>query len=101
YDEAPYDRVKQAGLKRDYVLRETKRAREGLQGAETLLLPGIDIDIPTAAGAAHSTPEDVAAAVRQAFHGGADGVILSRKYSEMRLANLSAAGAALRELGVG
>jgi ABC-type glycerol-3-phosphate transport system substrate-binding protein len=34
-----------------------------------------------------------------AFRGGARGVILSRKYSEMRLANLSGAGAALRELG--
>ena len=29
---------------------------------------------------------------------GAPGVILSRKYSEMKLANLSAAGEALREL---
>lgn len=101
YDEAPYDQVRRAGLKRDYVLRETKRAREGLQGATTLLLPGIDVDIPTGAAEAHSTPEDVADAVRQAFQGGADGIILSRKYSEMRLANLSAAGAAIRELGLG
>jgi len=35
-----------------------------------------------------------------AFTGGADGVILSRKYSEMRLENLRAAGAALREMGI-
>jgi hypothetical protein len=34
-----------------------------------------------------------------AFHAGADGVILSRKYSEMHLSNLGAAGAAIRELG--
>ena len=33
-----------------------------------------------------------------AFHAGAPGVILSRKYSEMRLANLSGAGEAIREL---
>jgi len=38
--------------------------------------------------------------VKAAFRGGADGVILSRKYSEMRLANLSGAGAGLREAGV-
>ena len=35
-------------------------------------------------------------AVRAALGAGADGVILSRKYSEMRLANLRAAGEALR-----
>ena len=38
-------------------------------------------------------------AVLAAFHGGADGVILSRKYSEMKLANLGGAGDAIKELG--
>ena len=33
-----------------------------------------------------------------ALTAGAPGVILSRKYSEMRLANLSAVGEALRDL---
>ena len=37
-------------------------------------------------------------AVLAAFRAGAPGVILSRKYSEMRLANLSGAGDAIREL---
>jgi hypothetical protein len=37
--------------------------------------------------------------VLAAFRGGADGVLLSRKYSEMRLANLSGAGDAIRQLG--
>ena len=37
------------------------------------------------------------AATMAAFKGGADGVILSRKYSEMWLANLSAAGKAIRD----
>ena len=36
--------------------------------------------------------------VLAAFRAGADGVILSRKYSEMHLSNLGAAGAAIREL---
>jgi hypothetical protein len=36
--------------------------------------------------------------VQAAFDGGAHGVILSRKYSEMRLAHLRAAGKAIREL---
>jgi hypothetical protein len=39
---------------------------------------------------------DVRDAVEAAFRAGAEGVILSRKYSEMRLANLSAAGEGLR-----
>lgn len=100
YDEAPYERVRKSGLKNDYVYREAKRAAEALQGTKTLLIPGIDIDIPTGAEDSRSTPEDVNAAVKQAFRAGAHGVILSRKYSEMRLANLSAAGAAVRELGL-
>jgi hypothetical protein len=37
-------------------------------------------------------------AVMAAFEAGAPGVILSRKYSEMRLVNLSGAGDAIREL---
>jgi len=36
--------------------------------------------------------------VLAAFRGEADGVILSRKYSEMKLENLRGAGAALKEL---
>jgi hypothetical protein len=74
------------------VYRETVRAKKGLEGSKTLLWPGIDIDIPTAAGHSKSTPEGTRKAVLAAFRGGADGVILSRKYSEMRLANLSGAG---------
>ena len=35
-----------------------------------------------------------------AFEGGAHGVILSRKYSEMRTGNLRAAGRALRALNL-
>jgi len=37
-------------------------------------------------------------AVLAALRAGAPGVILSRKYSEMRLADLSGAGDAIREL---
>jgi hypothetical protein len=35
-----------------------------------------------------------------AFKAGAQGVILSRKYSEMRLANLSGGGAAVTEFNL-
>jgi hypothetical protein len=88
----------ETGFSADYVFRETKRAKEGLAGTKTKLWPGIDIDIPTAAGSAKCTPEGTRAVVEAAFRGGADGVLLSRKYSEMKLADLRGAGAAIREL---
>jgi len=60
--------------------------------------PGIDIDIPTAATSKKTQPDDVYRAVKAAFEGGAHGVLLSRKYSEMRLDNIRGAGRAVREL---
>ncbi len=59
--------------------------------------PGIEIDIPTGEKEKKTTPEDVYQAVKATFDGGAHGIILSRKYSEMRLDNLRAAGRAIRE----
>jgi hypothetical protein len=99
YREKPYEQIPSAGFSSDYVLRETERARRSLQGAATLLWPGIDIDIPTAPEHSKCTPEGTRQAVLAAFRAGADGVILSRKYSEMHLSNLGAAGAAIRGLG--
>ena len=91
--------IPKTGLSADYVFREAQRARAALAGTKTQLWPGIDIDIPTAAGSAKSTPEGTRDAVLAAFRAGSDGVILSRKYSEMRLANLRGAGAAVRGNG--
>jgi hypothetical protein len=59
--------------------------------------PGIEIDLPTGEHEKKSTPDDVYAAVRAALESGAHGIILSRKYSEMRLENLRAAGRAIRQ----
>jgi hypothetical protein len=68
-----------------------------LAGTKTLLWPGIDIDIPTQKDNSRCSPESVRDATLAAFQGGADGVILSRKYSEMMtLVNLRGAGAAVR-----
>jgi hypothetical protein len=99
YHEKPYEQIPSTGFSSDYVWRETQRARRGLEGAATLLWPGIDIDIPTAPEHSKCTPEGTKQAVLAAFRAGADGVILSRKYSEMHLSNLGAAGAAIKELG--
>lgn len=97
--EKPLAEIPRTGLSADYVFREAQRARAALAevNAKTQLWPGIDIDIPTAATSSKSTPASTAAAVTAALRAGADGVILSRKYSEMRLENLRAAGAAARQ----
>ena len=123
--EATLDRLPTAGLSSDYVFRETRRALADVQAARVtmpgpntdlagpaseqdvpgqpegmLIYPGIDIDIPTEKGEKKTQPEDVRGAVKAAFNAGAPGIILSRKYSEMRLENLSGAGAALKDLGI-
>jgi len=89
--------IPKTGLSADYVYREAKRARTALNGTKTQLWPGIDIDIPTNAANSKSTPEGTRDAVAAALRAGADGVLLSRKYSEMKLANLRGAGAAIRQ----
>src|SRR5690348_6047290 len=96
--EGSYDQIPHTGLSPDYVSRETKRALEGVAGTNTLIQHGIDIDIPTEPVNSKCTPQSVKQAVLAALRGGAPGVILSRKYAEMRLANLGSAGDAIREL---
>jgi hypothetical protein len=92
--------IPKAGFSSNYVYQEAKRAREALNRTKTQLWPGIDIDIPTAASSSKSTPAGTKNAVLAAFQAGSDGVILSRKYSEIKLANLRGAGEAIRELGI-
>jgi len=86
-----------AGLPASYVKNETARALAG-SGSKMKIWPGIDVDIPTAATSKKTQPQDVYDAVKAAFDGGAHGVLLSRKYSEMRLDNIRAAGRAVRDL---
>ena len=97
YQERGLAEIPFTGLTSDYVYRETKRAFEDLQGTKTLLWPGIDIDIPTEPSHSRCTPDGVRDAVLAAFRGGAGGVLLSRKYSEMKLANLRGAGDAVKQ----
>jgi len=100
YKERGYDEIAFTGLSSDYVYRETKRAVEGVVGKKTEIWPGIDIDIPTASNHSKCTPQGTKDAVTAAFRAGAQGVILSRKYSEMKLDNLAGAGAAAHDLGL-
>jgi len=100
YNEAPYDRLAETGFSAEYVARETRRSVAAVTGHPVQMWPGVDIDVPVGAGESHCTPDGVAAAVKAAFQGGAEGIILSRNYVEMKPENLSGAGKALRELGV-
>jgi hypothetical protein len=98
YQERPLNEIPASGLSADYVARETRRAL-ATTGANTAVWPGIDVDVPTAKNEKQTAPEDVYQAVSAALQAGAPGLILSRKYSEMKLANLGAAGRAVRQFG--
>jgi hypothetical protein len=91
-NEAELGDLAAAGLSADYVFRETQRALNGVQG-KCKILPGIEIGI----GSRKATPQETYDATFAAFKAGAQGIILSRKYSEMMLANLEAAGRAVRD----
>lgn len=95
-NEAALDKLAATGLSPDYIFRETQRAMAGVKG-QCKILPGIDIGIPTGRNSRKASADDTYAATAAGLKAGADGVILSRKYSEMRLANLAAAGRAARE----
>ena len=98
--EVPYDKLAATGFSADYVEREVRRVVESVAGHPVQIWPGVDIDVPVSAGESHCTPESVGLAVKAAFKGGAQGIILSRNYTEMKPENLSGAGAALKELGI-
>ena len=125
YDETELKQLPRTGFSAEYVRREAARARASA-GPDTRIYPGIDIDIPvghtqeaaadrakrfesvtglntdtsTGDDLTRCTPASVRAAVVAAFEGGADGVVLSRKYSEMFLPNLSGVGQALDDLSL-
>ncbi len=92
--EAPLADLPTTGFSADYIARETRRTRAGV-GDGVKIYPGIDVDIPTDADHTKCTRTGVRDAVLAAFEAGADGVVISRKYSEMRLDNLSGVGDAV------
>ena len=95
--EPPLEGLATMGLSADYVYRETRRALANVSGKPCRIYPGIDIDIPTGKDEKQTSPQDVYAATTAALKAGAEGVIFSRKYSEMKLANLAAGGRAVRD----
>lgn len=97
YDEAPFDELPARGLSDDYIARETKRAIADT-GHSIQVYASVDINVPIKPGWKETTPEGVKSEVGAAFGAGADGIVLSREYTEMWLANLAAAGDATRAI---
>lgn len=92
---AELDKLATAGLPADYVRRETERALAGVKG-RCGILAGIDVNVPVAETSRKATPEDTYAATLAALQAGAQGIVLSRKYAEMRKENLEGAGKAIQ-----
>jgi hypothetical protein len=99
-NEPSLDKLPTSGLSGESVGVETRRAIADVEGAIPIY-PGIDIDIPTGLNEKRTQPADVKAATLAALRAGAPGVILSRKYAEMKLTNIAGAKEALREFGAG
>ena len=97
-NEPSLDKLPTSGLSGESVGVETRRAIADVEGSIPIY-PGIDIDIPTGLNEKRTQPEDVKAATLAALRAGAPGVILSRKYAEMKLSNIAGAKEALREFG--
>jgi hypothetical protein len=102
----PYDRLRLGPIGGDYVYRESKRSVEGAAAAGTPVWAGIDVDIPIQSDdlgeqksptVGRSTRESVSEAAGQALRAGVAGIVISRKYSEMRLDSLSGIGDALKQ----
>jgi len=72
------------GFSSDYFVRKTQRSRAGRAGTNTLLWSSIDADIPTELTHSKCCSNGVREAVIAAFQGNANGIILSRKDSEMK-----------------
>ena len=98
--EPPLDQLPTAGLSAETVAIETRRAIEDVNAAIPIY-PGIDIDVPTGLNEKRTQPSDVRAATLAALKAGAPGVVLSRKYAEMKLSNIAGARQALENSGAG
>jgi hypothetical protein len=92
--EPKLDELRRKGFSPDYVFRETKRS-VGSANGKVKIYTGVGFDVP---GAPADDPEAVYQATRKAFEAGANGIVISREYEEMQVANLKAVGRAVREL---
>ena len=106
YKPLNFETIRQTGLPTEIVYKETLRAMKGAKGTPMNVWPAIDIDVPARRfgmknpSYAKRTAKSVKEDVKAVFRGGAKGIILARKYSEMNLSNLQGVGMALDELNI-
>ncbi|MBV9323985.1 MAG: hypothetical protein JO352_09390 [Chloroflexi bacterium] len=99
YDEAcKFDDLPGRGFSPDYVRRESARTVGAVAG-KARVYPGIDVDVAAPDHVIRTTPESIGESLSAAFQAGVDGVVISRKYSEMEVKNLESIGRTLRALG--
>jgi hypothetical protein len=96
--EPPLEQLDRTGFSPDYVFRETRRCVAGVAG-KCQVYAGIGFDVPFNDQHYPSSPEKVYESTVKAIEAGAGGVLASRDYAEMRLANLRAFGKAMRDKG--
>ncbi|WP_266368863.1 hypothetical protein [Tellurirhabdus rosea] len=96
YNQPGFSELTTKGFSSEYITNETRRIRTGLGDAPTQVLAGIDVDLPSAGNERNLGAAGLKTSVEAALRGGSDGIILSRKYSEMNLKTLSGAGEAVR-----
>ena len=71
----------QRGFSPDYVFRETKRSVASANG-KMKVYTGVGFGVP---GSPPDDPETVYRATQKAFEAGANGIVVSREYEEMRV----------------
>ena len=92
--EPKFSELGKRGFSPDYVFRETKHSVASANG-KTKIYTGIGFDVP---GSPPDEAETIYQATQKAFAAGANGIVVSREYEEMHVANLKAVGRAVREL---
>ena len=90
--EPPLAELGRRGFSPEYVYRETKHAIASANG-KTKIYTGVGFDVP---GSPADDPETVYRATRRALDAGANGIVVSREYEEMKVAHLQAVGRAVR-----
>jgi hypothetical protein len=82
------------GFSAEYVFRETRHSVASANG-KAKIYTGIGFDVP---GSLPDTPDTIHEATLKAFEAGAQGIVVSREYEEMKVEHLRAVGRAYREV---
>ncbi|MBL8165497.1 MAG: hypothetical protein JNJ61_26175, partial [Anaerolineae bacterium] len=96
---APRSEAAMAGFKPEYVKKWTENLIADT-GGRCKVYPGIGVGVGDGGKSKAITPDEIAAATRAGFDGGASGVLISRNYSEAELSGLDAVGQVLKERGL-